>query len=224
MSVRCPKCGSSNVVGFKNSYECFDCGYLWKKSTLSRSVTIKKFSIPLWAMLLLISIIVIAAAVPASWRLLAQGGITIKAAPTGSIVIETISPQAGDFGSITLEPGEERAITIDFRVDVVGRAYELEGIYVGYNPYPPYKYLSFQVCTYGTSLDTIHLNRCDNHIIQEGRAYSEEGWTYDKLVLSFPKLRPGVYYFRLLFHIEPSYPEQDISFNFKIYINFREAR
>ena len=225
MHRRCPNCGSSNVVSFKNSYECLDCGYVWKKSSLSRSLTIRKFSIPLWAILLLISVIVVAVAVPATWRLLAQGSVTIKATPAGSVTVETISPQGGDFGSIVLEPGEERTIDIVFKVEVVGRAYGLEGIYIGCNPYDPFECLSFSTCSYGngSSLDSMPY-RCDNYISYQG-PFIEDGWTYRKLVLNFPELKPGTtYYFRLAFHIEPSYPDQDVSFNFKIYINLEEAK
>lgn len=28
-SFKCPQCGSSNVVGYKDEWECVDCGYKW---------------------------------------------------------------------------------------------------------------------------------------------------------------------------------------------------
>ena len=36
-SFRCPRCGSSNVIGYKGEWECMDCGYKWmpvKKSSI----------------------------------------------------------------------------------------------------------------------------------------------------------------------------------------------
>lgn len=28
-SFRCPRCGSSNVIGYKGEWECMNCGYKW---------------------------------------------------------------------------------------------------------------------------------------------------------------------------------------------------
>jgi hypothetical protein len=80
-------------VGFKNSFKCYDCSYYCRKSILGRNVALRWFSVPLWFMLLMLSIVVIAIAVPTSWRLLAQGSITIRAATAGSATVETIDPQ-----------------------------------------------------------------------------------------------------------------------------------
>lgn len=223
MSKKCPMCSSGNIVGFKDSYECFDCNHAWKKSSLSRNITIRGFSIPLWAILLIASIVVVAVAIPASWFLLAKGTITIRAAPSGLVTVETINPLGGDFGSIILNPGEGRAVDLVFRVNVAGRAYGIEGVYVCYNPYPPYKELTPQLCSYGDSLDSM-TNRCDRLISWEGGAYSENGWVCRKFNFDFPGLTPGTYYFKLTFSIAPGYPDQDTSFDFRIYINFTEAK
>ena len=222
MVERCPRCSSGNIVGFKNSYECFNCGYAWKRSSLGRSVTIKEFFIPSWVMLLIALILVVAVAVPVSWRLLAQGTIMIKAAPKGSITVETIDPPGGDFGNIVLNPGEGKTIDVIFRINVTGRAYAIEGIYLGYNPYPPYKYFSPQECYYGNSLTNMTRN-CGNYI-GGGGGYREGDWVYQRYYFNFPGLEPGTYYLKLTFSMEPSYPDQDVSFSFKMYINFTEIR
>ena len=210
-------------MGFKNSFKCYDCSYYCRKSILGRNVALRWFSVPLWFMLLMLSIVVIAIAVPTSWRLLAQGSITIRAATAGSATVETIDPPGGDFAGMVLESGQGLARDIVFKVDVSGVAYVIEGIYVGYNPYPPYKRLRFLDCRYGNSPTNMSGN-CFRYVGMSGSSYSENGWVYDKWNFDFPTLTPGRYYLKLALYLEPSYPEQDTSFNFKIYINFRESR
>jgi DNA-directed RNA polymerase subunit RPC12/RpoP len=222
MSVRCPKCGSDNVVGFKNSYKCFSCGYVWRKFTSNKSIIVREFSIPLWAMLLLISIIVIAVAVPASWFFLAQGKITIKAVSSSEVKVEVISPEGGSLGDITLNPGEDFSRDIIFKVTISGRPYRLEGIYIGYNPYPP-KLFSIRQCMFGSSLETMDKN-CTPHYMA---AYGvEDSWNYYRIQdpTNFPTLEVGEYYFKITLYLEPSWPDNDKTFDYKIYVNFEKIQ
>jgi len=40
---KCPRCGSGNIVGYKNEYECMDCGY---KFATSQTRAKEQFYIP----------------------------------------------------------------------------------------------------------------------------------------------------------------------------------
>lgn len=222
MPVRCPECGSGNVVGFKNSYECFSCGYVWRKFTLSKSIIVREFSIPLWAMLLLISIIVIAVAVPASWFFLAQGKITIKAVSSSEVKVEVISPEGGSLGDITLNPGEDFSGDIIFKVTISGRPYRLEGIYIGYNPYPP-KLFRIRQCMFGSSLETMDKD-CTPRYMES--YVTEDSWIYYRFEdpTRFPTLEVGEYYFKITLYLEPSWLDNDKTFDYKIYVNFEKIQ
>jgi hypothetical protein len=85
---------------------------------LCKNIVIGRLSIPLWVILLIMSIVVIAVAVPASWILLAKGTITVKAAPAG-VIVQVVSPSGGDFGSVTIGAGQSTELELVFNVYVV---------------------------------------------------------------------------------------------------------
>jgi len=196
---------------------------------LCKNIVIGRLSIPLWVILLIMSIVVIAVAVPASWILLAKGTITVKAAPAG-VIVQVVSPSGGDFGSVTIGAGQSTELELAFNVYVVDdRPYEIEGIYVGYKPQPP---RIFDITTHNCRIRYDgRVEYCEYHEYGAYNAtlYTEEnGWTYYKysLVAAAPiTLSPGNYthFFKMFLRLEPIYSSQDLSFDFKIYINFRKV-
>jgi hypothetical protein len=197
---------------------------------LCKNIAIGRLSIPLWVILLIMSIVVIAVAVPASWILLAKGTITVKAAPAG-VIVQVVSPSGGDFGSITIGAGQSAELGLAFNVYVVDdRPYEIEGIYIGYKPQPP---RIFDITTHNCRIRYDgHVEYCEDHEYGAYNAtlYTEEnGWTYYKyslVVAAAPiTLSPGNYthFFKMSLRLEPIYSSQDLSFDFKIYINFRKV-
>jgi len=189
---------------------------------------IRGFPVPIWIILLIASIMVVAVAIPASWTLLARGTITIKAAPAG-VIVQVVSPSGGDFGSITIDAGQSAEIQLAFNVYVVDdRPYEVEGIYIGYKLQPP---RIFDIATHYCRIRYDgFVEYCEQreYGAYDASLYSEEdGWTYYKYspVAAAPiTLSPGNYthFFKMSLRLEPIYSSQDISFDFKVYINFRK--
>jgi ssDNA-binding Zn-finger/Zn-ribbon topoisomerase 1 len=40
--IRCPRCGGSNIVEYRGSYECMDCRYVFTSSEISKNLTIEE--------------------------------------------------------------------------------------------------------------------------------------------------------------------------------------
>jgi len=217
--IFCPNCGSSNIVGYKGSYECFDCGYKWKKSHVKK-LSLRREIIPLWKVLLIISLIIaIAVAVPATWHLIAQGRITIKAAPKGAVTVEPIEPSSADLGNITLNPGETFYLPLIFKVKIEDVPFHFSKLYVGYNPCPP-KLFHIKSCRWGTSLDSMSQTCFEEYSI--GASLTEDNWRYYEYKPEYHAtnviLDPGEYYFNITLALDTGYPEQNITFDFKVYI------
>ena len=213
----CPKCGSSNVVGYKRVYECFDCGYKWSK-------TISRRAIPLWVILASL-VIAVAIAVPATWYLIAQGRITIKAAPEGAVTVETIQPTAADLGNITLNPGETAYFPLVFKVRVEERPFYLKALEIGYNPCCPPKLFSIASCRWGASIDSMNQSCFESY--SAVASLQEDNWSYYEYKPSYHAtdvvLDPGEYYFNITLGLDAGYPDQDITFDFRIYADFEKV-
>jgi len=100
----CPRYGSSNIVGYKQFYECFDCGYRW---SLKRSSFQEKLS-------LILALCLIAIAVTFSVYAFVYtnilGPISIHVSPE--------SPQPGTFAELSLTSTPPSEVTSGSIVEI----------------------------------------------------------------------------------------------------------
>jgi len=225
----CPKCGSSNIVGYKRFYECFYCGYKWRTNGL------RKRRVILFISCLAIIILVVAAvlAISSTWYLIGSGKVTIKGGstpPGASIVVVPF-----DIGNVTIDAGTEWRDTflanITFEGTPADRFY-IKQVILGFNAPPEelkeslYK---FEVL-YCRPLDSGAACTGLGNFLYSGNIYweqvlAENGWYYYAVNISNPEsftvgeVRRGVQ-----LSIVTWYPSEDVSFDMKIYFKIESQR
>lgn len=218
----CPNCGQNNVVGYKGSYECFDCGYAWHISRWRNRKTIA-----LLCLLIIALFIGLVLAIPQTWYLLASGRITLKAGtpPTGPTVI--LIPI--DIGEITVEPGGEwyrhYSTTLTIEGTPADRVY-VKTIILAFD-IPPEKLRQnvyhLEVCY---SKDNVYFQYMtfifNGEINWEDwkQLPPENGWYFFNFTSSFPSewLSRGQYTRGTGLRIISWYPNEDLTFNVRIYL------
>ena len=222
---RCPRCSSSNIIGYGGKYECFGCGFKRENRQPKHMKFLgKRITLPLWVIILIVAIATLAIAIPTTWYLFAQATITVK---KGTATV-TMTPV--DIGSITIEAGDTWSYTVEFQVTIEGGTATIDGFIIGFdksveqlqNMFYHFGPTDFR---FGNEPDNVNSIWDVRRLIQGGevsslwhQVTSEDGWTYYKYDGHY-SLTPGTWYFKVHIDGTTQYPTEDLTANFKFYLD-----
>ena len=224
---RCPRCGSSNVVGYGGKFECFTCKYRWG-SRQFRSIGIleKRITLPLWTIIVISVIVVFAIAIPTTWLLFAQTTITVK---KGNATITPVTQLPINIGDVTINAGDTWSYSVEFQITVEGGNATINGFIIGFDkPVDQLQNMFYYFgCTeirYGSDPNNLNRGWLVGRLIEQGeikslwyQVLSEDGWTYYKRD-GHITLEPGTWYFKVPLMAEAQHPTEDLTASFKFYL------
>lgn len=211
-SFRCPKCGSSNVVGYQGVWECMDCGYKFRsvesypeerKKEFLHSTGRGKWFIALMLMFFL------GLFIGYGLGILSQNTLTITTSPVkaaqATLSSSYITPEVSgrNVREITPPPGYFEAFEVEvFRITLksIRETYGSEEDLTLYKAPYGYKYVVIEgnltnigsrTIYFGDIMPFVYL-RTDSGKIYEGRFYTERNGEYIILhSIYFPDQEPG---------------------------------